>query len=74
MVTYCDSDVGHTSVTNREILHVLTQLDNGAYSLVPGDELLEWWVRDKNVFEAHTYWERGDEFALVDVAVCTANT
>ena len=46
-VTYCDSDVGHTSVTDREILHVLTQLDNGANSLVPGDELLEWGVRYK---------------------------
>lgn len=41
---------------------------------MPGDELLEWGVRDNIEFEAHTYWESGDEFALVYVAVCTANT
>jgi hypothetical protein len=72
--TYCDPDVGHTSVADCEVLDVLPQLDNGAHSLVPGDKLLEWEVRLNPTRGAHTYRESGGEFALVYVAIGTANT
>ncbi len=74
--THRNAHIRDNTVTNRKVLHVLSNLHYLANRLVAWDELSKAHVSAiaSPCNETRTHWEFGNELALVDMPVCAAYT